>query len=100
MISQVVLNLLTKVIALRTLMLVLTTKYTLNYILLLPSSFIGVAPIGVLVPVSIRASGIIRPLSIAGGLPGAYSPGEPNAISRRYNRFDYAPTAALLAAPS
>ena len=28
-------------------------------------------------PVPMRASGVINPLSIAGGLPGAYAPGEP-----------------------
>jgi hypothetical protein len=31
-------------------------------------------------PVPMRAGGVIRPLSIAGGLPGAYAPGEPSAV--------------------
>ena len=40
---------------------------------------------------------MIRPLSIAGGLPGAYAPGEPNAVCRRCIRFGAAlPTAWLL----
>jgi hypothetical protein len=31
-------------------------------------------------PVPMRAGGVIKPPSIAGGLPGAYAPGEPNAV--------------------
>ncbi|MGA1114670.1 MAG: hypothetical protein ACO3TI_06960, partial [Aquiluna sp.] len=38
-------------------------------------------------PVPMRAGGLVRPLSIAGGLPGAYAPGEPNAVCRRCTRF-------------
>jgi predicted MFS family arabinose efflux permease len=38
-------------------------------------------------PVPMRADGVIKPLSIAGGLPGAYAPGEPNAVCRRCTRF-------------
>ena len=34
-------------------------------------------------PVPMRAGGLVRPLSIAGGLPGACAPGEPNAVCRR-----------------
>ena len=50
-------------------------------------------------PVLMRASGVIKPLSIAGGLPGAYVPGEPNAVCRRCTRSGAAlPTAWLLAA--
>ena len=42
---------------------------------------------------------MIRPLSIAGGSPGAYAPGEPNAFCRRFTRSGAAlPTACLLAA--
>jgi hypothetical protein len=37
-------------------------------------------------PVLMRAGGLVRPLSIAGGLPGAYAPGEPNAVCRRCTR--------------
>ena len=48
-------------------------------------------------PVPMRAVGVIRSLSIAGGLPGAYAPGEPNAVCRRCTRFGAAlPTAWLL----
>ena len=47
-------------------------------------------------PVLMRASGVIKPLSIAGGLPGAYAPGEPNAVCRRCTRFGAALPAALL----
>ena len=50
-------------------------------------------------PVLMRASGLIKPLSIAGGLPGAYAPGEPNAVFRRCTRFGAALPAALLPAP-
>ena len=50
-------------------------------------------------PVPMRASGVIKPLSIDGGLPGAYAPGEPNAVSRRCTRFGAALPAALLLAP-
>ena len=42
-------------------------------------------------PVPMRAGGLVRPLSIAGGLPGAYAPGEPNAVCRRCTRFGAAP---------
>ena len=38
-------------------------------------------------PVLMRADGVIKPLSIAGGLPGACAPGEPNAVCRRCTRF-------------
>jgi len=38
-------------------------------------------------PVPMRAGGLVRPLSIAGGLPGACAPGEPNAVCRRCTRF-------------
>ena len=38
-------------------------------------------------PAPLRADGVIKPLSIAGGLPGAYAPGEPNAVCRRCTRF-------------
>jgi len=38
-------------------------------------------------PVLMRASGVIKPLSIAFGSPGAYAPGEPNAVYRRCTRF-------------
>jgi hypothetical protein len=38
-------------------------------------------------PVLMRAGGVIRPLSIAGGLPGAYAPGAPNAVCMRCTRF-------------
>ena len=31
-------------------------------------------------PVPMRAGGVIKPPSIAGGLPGAYAPGEPSAV--------------------
>lgn len=31
-------------------------------------------------PVPMRAVGVIRPFSIAGGIPKAYAPGEPNAV--------------------
>jgi len=51
-------------------------------------------------PVLMRASGVIKPLSIAGGLPGAYAPGEPNAVCRRCTRFGAALPAALLLAAS
>lgn len=34
-------------------------------------------------PVPMRAGGLVRPLSMAGGLPGAYLPGELNAVCRR-----------------
>ena len=33
-------------------------------------------------PVPMRAGRVIRPLSIAGGLPRAYALGEPNAVCR------------------
>ena len=50
-------------------------------------------------PVLMRASGVIKPLSIAGCPPGAYAPGGPNAVCRRTTRFGAAlPTALLLAA--
>ncbi len=39
----------------------------------------------VLVPM--RPDGVIKPLAIAEGLPGAYAPGEPNAVCRRCTRF-------------
>ena len=42
-------------------------------------------------PFLLRADGVIKPLSIAGGLPGAYAPGEPNAVYRRCTRFGAAP---------
>ena len=51
-------------------------------------------------PVPMRASGVINPLSIAGGLPGAYAPGEPNAVCRRCTRSGAALPAALLLAAS
>ena len=51
-------------------------------------------------PVPMRASGVIKPLSIAGGLPGAYAPGEPNAVCRRCTRSGAALPAALLLAAS
>ncbi len=38
-------------------------------------------------PVLMRAGGVIRPPSIAGGLPGAYAPGEPNAVYKSCTRF-------------
>ena len=38
-------------------------------------------------PVLMRAGGLVRPLSIAGGFPGACAPGEPNAVCRRCTRF-------------
>jgi transposase len=38
-------------------------------------------------PAPLRADGVIKPLSIAGRLPGAYAPGEPNAVCRRCTRF-------------
>jgi len=38
-------------------------------------------------PVLMRAVGVIRPPSIAGGLPGAYAPGEPNAVYTRCTPF-------------
>ena len=47
-------------------------------------------------PVLMRASGVIKPLSIAGGLPGVYAPGELNAVCRRCTRFGAALPAALL----
>ena len=51
-------------------------------------------------PVPMRASGVIKPLSIAGGPPGAYAPGEPNAVCRRCTRSGAALPAALLLAAS
>ena len=50
-------------------------------------------------PVLMRAGGVIRPLSIAGGLPGAYAPGEPNAVCRRCTRYCAALTTAWLLEP-
>ena len=38
-------------------------------------------------PAPMRAGGLVRPLSIAEGLPGAYAPGEPNAVYRCCTRF-------------
>jgi len=43
-----------------------------------------------------RASGVIKPLSIAGGLPGAYVPGAPNVVCKRCTRFGAALTTAWL----
>ena len=39
---------------------------------------------------------MIKPLSIAGGLPGAYAPGEPNAVCRRCTRFGAFPIAQAI----
>jgi len=38
-------------------------------------------------PLPMRAIGLIWPLSIPGVLPGAYTPGELNAVYRRSTRF-------------
>jgi len=38
-------------------------------------------------PVPMRAGGVVRPLSIAGGLPGAYAPGAPSAVCMCCTRF-------------
>ena len=63
----------------------------------LKTSFSGdVTPI--FAPVLMRASGVIKPLSIAFGSPGAYAPGEPNAVCGRCTRFGAALPAALLLA--
>ena len=51
-------------------------------------------------PVPMRASGVIKPLSIDGGLPGVYAPGELNAVCRRCTRSGAALPAALLLAAS
>ena len=51
-------------------------------------------------PVLMRASGVIKPLSIAGGLPGVYAPGELNAVCRRCTRSGAALPAALPLAAS
>ena len=64
-----------------------------------PLRLIGGDVTPIAAPVLMRASGVIKPLSIAGGLPGAYVPGEPNAVCRRCTRSGAAlPTAWLLAA--
>ena len=47
-------------------------------------------------PVLMRASGVIKPLSIVGGLPGAYAPGKPNAVCRRCTRFGAFPIAQAI----
>jgi len=51
-------------------------------------------------PVPMRASGVIKPLSIDGGLPGVYAPVELNAVCRRCTRSGAALPAALLLAAS
>ena len=45
-----------------------------------------------------RANGVIKLLSIDGGLPGEYAPGEPNAVCRRCIRFGADLPSALLPA--
>ena len=47
-------------------------------------------------PVLMRASGVIKPLSIVGGLPGAYAPGKPNAVCRCCTRFGAFPIAQAI----
>ena len=47
-------------------------------------------------PVLMGASVVIKLLPIVGGLPGAYAPGEPNAVCRRCTRFGAFPIAQAI----